>query len=125
MEINLNNYTITELRNLQNQYPTTEIDGFIIVPLNKTHLSGFSCIKLVWLNRFQILGSTYGYIDILHLNGIGGYGDIFSPEDKTQRIDWKIDVLKRSRCVRIFVSTCYLKLPDFFGSDLPIYVKNK
>lgn len=97
--------------------------GFIIVPTGELHDSGFGCMKFVLTHHNEIVGAVGGWCDIVHLNGIGGYGlgwQTSLTDRKVPVIDWSIDLLPKSGCLRVF-STHRLTLDDFIGSDFIVY----
>lgn len=97
--------------------------GFIIVPTGELHDSGFGCMKFVLTLHDDIVGAVGGWCDVVHLNGIGGYG-LGWQKSLTGRavpvIDWSIDLLPTSGCLRVF-SSHRLALDDFIGSDFSVY----
>lgn len=98
-------------------------NGFIIVPTGELHDSGFGCMKFVLTKHSDIVGAVGGWCDVVHLNGIGGYGLDWQRSLKERRvpvIDWSIDLLPKSGCLRVF-STHRLALDDFIGSDFIVY----
>ena len=77
-----------------------------------------------------MVGATSGYSDVLHLDGIGGYGLDYKSamvNMKNHVVDWSVDVLPKSGCVRLFIGRRFkgLKLSNFYGSDFEIYVEDK
>ena len=97
--------------------------GFVIVPTGELHDSGFGCMKFVLTLHDDIVGAVGGWCDVVHLNGIGGYG-IDRKKSFTDRkvpvIDWSIDLLPKSGCLRVF-SSHRLVLDDFICSDFSVY----
>lgn len=97
--------------------------GFIIVPTGELHDSGFGCMKFVLTHHNDIVGAVGGWCDVVHLNGIGGYGlgwQTSLTDRKVPVIDWSIDLLPKSGCLRVF-SSHRLALNDFIGSDFIVY----
>lgn len=97
--------------------------GFIIVPTGDLHDSGFGCMKFVLTHHDDIVGAVGGGCDVVHLNGIGGYGIDWQKnlaDKKVPVIDWSIDLLPKSGCLRVF-SSHKLVLDDFIGSDFIVY----
>lgn len=98
-------------------------NGFIIVPTGELHDSGFGCMKFVLTKHSDIVGAVGGWCDVVHLNGIGGYGLDWQRSLKERRVlvvDWSMDLLPKSGCLRVF-STHRLALDDFIGSDFSVY----
>lgn len=97
--------------------------GFIIVPTGDLHDSGFGCMKFVLTLHDDIVGAVGGWCDVVHLNGIGGYGLGFRRTltvGEVPPVDWSIDLLPGSGCLRVF-SSHKLVLDDFIGSDFIVY----
>ena len=110
-------FSLEELRALD--YFLDEIkpfDSVIIVPLDYLHDSGFRCMKYVLCDDVndEIVGVVGGGSDVIHLDGIGGYGLDFQKTldtGMTTRTDWSIDCMKCG-CLRIFSSAKRLTLRD-------------
>ena len=100
-------------------------NGFVIIPTGEKHISGFMCMKYALTCNNVIVGCVGGYCDIVHLQGIGGYGEYNEDYDKRvatrqgPSIGWDIDCLPCG-FLRVF-TTGKLKITDFIGSDFCIY----
>lgn len=98
--------------------------GFIIVPTGDLHDSGFGCMKFVLTLNDDIVGAVGGGCDVVHLNGIGGYGFDWQ-KSLTDRmvpvIDWSIDLLPKSGCLRVFSSHKLMIQNQFICSDFEVY----
>ena len=97
--------------------------GFIIVPTGELHDSGFGCMKFVLTHHNEVVGAVGGWCDVVHLNGIGGYGRDWLQAIASRMvpvIDWSMDLLPKSGCLRVF-SDHRLALDDFIGSDFNVY----
>ena len=109
--------------------PKEPFNGFIIIPRTdcELHDSGYQMLKIALTNHGRVVGCLEGCSDVIHLNGIGGYGkynDKYYERVKTRTgpvIDWSIDVSPNG-LVRVFCSH-ELELGDLPLSDLPIYLK--
>jgi len=117
--------TKKELMELENFIPKENFTGIVIVPMNYKHDSGYQCMKYILLNHNEIVGVLGGGSDVMHINGIGGYG---KNPDYTSRIirahDLRIDCLPKSKCLRLF-SDEPMELDSMFcGSDFIWYFKN-
>ena len=102
-----------------------EFNGIIIVPMKEIHDSGFGCMKFILLEDTEIVGVCGGFNDAIHLNGFGGYGLDYDKENDPQtvhRVDWSIDILPKSKCVRLFCSN-RLQLPDAVFEAFSVYSK--
>ena len=121
------NSTKEEFENLNYFKPIEEFNGIVIIPTNKLHESGFGCMKFALLNHSEVVGCVGGGSDVIHLNGIGGYGKYNMDFDKAlktnmvKRIDWSIDCLSNG-LLRLFCSR-KLEIEDFICSDFNLYVK--
>lgn len=51
-----------------------ECDSIVIIPRNKFHDSGYRCMEFVFCKNGEPFAKSFGGSDVLHLNGIGGYG---------------------------------------------------
>ena len=110
--------------------PKEPFNGFIVIPRVdcEPHDSGYSMIKIALTNHGRVVGCVEGCSDVIHLNGIGGFGkfgDKYSERVNTKQgpiIDWSIDIAPTNGLVRVFCSH-ELELSDFPLSDLPIYLK--
>lgn len=112
--------TKEELVNLENFEPTGYFNGIVIVPMEENHDSDFSCMKFILLNSYDIVGVVSGWSDVIHLNGIGGYGEHLKEMNEPKIHPWRIDCLPISKCVRLFTNE-NLKIDDFIGSDFIVY----
>lgn len=104
-------YTLEEFKNLEYSNPgKKEFDSVIIVPMDEIHDSGYRCMKYILVDtnddvEDSIVGVIGGYSDVLHLNGISGYGLSFERNIATRTVpiaDWAIDCLDTSGCLRLF-----------------------
>jgi hypothetical protein len=120
------NSTREEFENLDYFKPAGEFDGVVIIPTNELHDSGFRCMKFALTHRGKVVGCVGGS-DVIHLNGIGGYGkynkdfDVALKTGMVKRIDWSIDCLSNG-LIRLFCSY-KLDIDDFIMSDFNLYVK--
>ena len=103
------NASLEELRAFE--MPEVEGQSFgqiVIVPMDELHDSEWRCMKFILLDHdSNPVATVGGFSDVVHLNGIGGYGPQFDIALKTnmvERIDWSIDCLPGSGCLRLFVS---------------------
>lgn len=116
--------TREEFENLDYFKPVGEFNGVVIVPTNKLHYSGFGYMKFALTNGDEVVGCVGGGSDVIHLNGIGGYGKDFDEALKTnmvKRIDWSIDCLPNG-LIRLFCSH-KLDIDEFICSNFNLYVK--
>lgn len=121
---------IEEFIKLKTSYnPNVKFNGFIIIPTDEIHDSGYKIMKIALTDHGKVVGCINGYADVIHLNGIGGYGKHDAGyiervrERKGPIIDWSIDCAPNG-LIRVFCSNT-LTLHDFpfGGSDFQIVVK--
>lgn len=124
---NINSMTLEELLAVPYSKTRGEIGtfkGFIIVPTGELHDSGFGCMKFVLTLHDDIVGAVGGWCDVVHLNGIGGYG-LNWQRSLTSRnvpvIDWSIDLLPKSGCLRVFSGHKLVLRDGFICSDFEVY----
>lgn len=114
--------TREEFENLDYFKPTDEFNGVVIIPTNELHDSGFGCMKFALTNGYNVVGCVGGGSDVIHLNGIGGYGKYNQNlTDMVKRIDWSIDCLPNG-LIRLFCSH-KLDIDKIIVSDFNLYVK--
>ena len=124
---NVKEMTLDELLAVPNSKRIDEIrlfTGFIIVPTGELHDSGFGCMKFVLTHNNEIVGAVGGWSDVVHLNGIGGYGIDFQKnliDRKAPVIDWAIDLLPKSGCLRVFSSHKLILRNGYICSDFEVY----
>ena len=128
----LNDYTLEELRAIENFGEQEEFNAFAIVPMEELHDSGYRCMKFILERDNDIVGAVSGWSDVVHVNGIGGYGtygDDFMSALKSQmvpRVGMSMDCLPKSGCVRFFCdSDRIMKAEDLIGSDFIFYFKTR
>lgn len=101
-----------------------EFDSVLIVPMGTLHDSGFMNIMYLFCDGFEIVCKSGGSSDVLHINGIGGYGDWKEITDSPDYIKpqlWSIDCTQNG-FIRLF--TPCAKLSDGGGcSDHEVFYK--
>ena len=119
----INEMTKKELRELPNQKPTDLFDSIVIVPMDYLHDSGYRCMKYILLRDFEIVGVVGGGSDVVHINGINGFGGSYEFTKPRKGYTWRIDCLPKSQCVRLF-SDELCECDNYVGtSDFMFYVK--
>lgn len=106
----VNKWTRKEFDNLPSRKSDEDIgyfDAIIILPTNETHDSGFRCMDFVAVINGKPKCRLSGYSDVVHLDGIGGFGKNWVEKygkipDKVKPSDWNIDCLVTSGLLRIF-----------------------
>ena len=129
MALDVTNCTFQDLLDMENYLPTKRFNSIVIVTTEERHSSGFGCMKYILCHGFEIVGVVGGGSDVVHLNGIGGYGDgkAFDEALKAQKVDrvgWRIDILPNSGCARLFCDH-WLKIETPICSDFIVYVKER
>jgi len=86
-----------------------EFDSMVILPLRTKHDSGYRCLDFVAVRQGKPICKLAGGSDVVHLNGIGGYGlnwlYIYGTCPKqVPPVDWSIDCLPKSGLLQIFTS---------------------
>lgn len=122
------NSTREEFENLDYFAPTGEFNGIVIIPTNEMHESGYMCMKFALMDHWEVVGCVGGGSDVIHLNGIGGYGKYENFKEVlktglTKRVDWSIDCLPNG-LIRLFCSK-KLELDEIICSDFNLYVKSE
>jgi len=84
-----------------------EFDSLIILPLRRLHDSGFRCLDFVAAIGNKPICLLSGCSDIIHIDGIGGYGYNWLQNsggipNTVVPVGWNIDCLKTSGLLRIF-----------------------
>ena len=123
-----NAYTRRQFLAMKNFAPRETFREVIIVPTGKRHDSGYGTMKFILTKENRIVGVVSGWSDVLHINGIGGYGKYPGPvfdealhENKVRCVGWRIDCLVKSKCARL-ISEEECEAEDFIGSDFIFYV---
>ena len=118
--------TKKDFLNLDNFYNGEKFNAIVIVPTNYKHDSNFQCMKYILLKNWKIVGVIGGGSDVIHINGIGGFGK--NPDYKNQfvkRHDLRIDCLPKSKCLRLFSDDDFELDNWFCGSDFIFYINDK
>lgn len=118
------NMTKKQLQELEFFKPTQEFNTIVIVPNGQIHDSGYECMEFILCDGTEIVGKVGGGSDVIHINGINGWGDLRGKEipQLVKPIGWSIDCLPKSHLLRIFSPLEKLKLDSFIGSDFQFFV---
>ncbi len=79
-------------------------DSLILIPTRRKHDSDYMCMEYIAVKNNKPLCRIGGYSDVLHIDGIGGYGKRGVPILEDGKINikgWSIDCLK-SGYLRLF-----------------------
>jgi hypothetical protein len=83
-----------------------EFDSLVILPgrAKPLHGSGYRLMDFVAVRSDKAICRLSGCSDVIHINGIGGYGDLYSsPLPKTLPVmSWNIDCLPKSGLLRLW-----------------------
>jgi len=81
-------------------------DSLILLPARRKeelHDSGYRCIDFVAVREGKAICRLSGCSDVLHINGIGGYGKFTGTIPDTMPImSWNMDCLPRSGLMQLF-----------------------
>ena len=116
------NATREEFLNLEYKRPEKTFDGFVIIPTGELHDRGYMCMKFALTNHDEVVGCVGGGSDVIHLNGIGGYGKNYG--DIPKRQDWSIDCLENG-LLRVFSFTHDLEIDRIICSDFCVYMEEE
>ncbi len=103
-----NEWTKAELKALPHREWNEEIicEGIIILPENLSeglHDSGYRYMDFVAIKDDKPFCRLAGGADVIHINGIGGYGEwAGSIPKQIDPISWSIDCLPKSGLLRLF-----------------------
>lgn len=106
----VNDMTISEFKALPSRKWNEDIgefDSLIILPTARKHDSGYRCMDFIACRGNEAICRLSGGSDVIHINGIGGYGYRWFDEYKTvphsiAPIGWSIDCLPKSGLLRLF-----------------------
>lgn len=71
-----------------------KFDSIIIIPTTHKHDSGYRCMEYCAIKNDEPIGIFGGYSDVMHLDGIGGYGQWTQTiPTKFDKKPWSIDCL--------------------------------
>lgn len=83
-----------------------ECDSIIIIPTENIHDSDFACMDFIAMKGNDAVCRLSGCSDVIHINGIGGYGykwfEKGSINTLVPAIGWCIDCLPKSGLLRLF-----------------------
>ena len=119
--------TLEELRAvplITNELALKKFTGFVIVPTGDIHDSGYGCMRFVLTRGNEIIGAVGSFCDVVHLNGIGGYGRCWHSSFESRMvpvIGWSIDLLPASGCVRVFTDHRLDIDLDFIFSSFEVF----
>ena len=72
--------------------PAITFDSLVIIPTRHKHDSGYMCMKYCAIKNGEPMAMLGGHSDVCHLDGIGGYGELFS-DTNIKRKAWNFDCL--------------------------------
>lgn len=96
----------------------------VIIPTDDIHECGYRCMQFVFGRNGVYTKRVYRGSDVIHLNGIGGYGeDYLSLTNMVPRVAWRIDCTPNG-FLRLFITEPRIKIGSGI-SDFQIYVVEK
>lgn len=128
----LNQYTKKDFRKIRKkdwQEDIGEFDSIVIIPghYKEIHDSGYRCMKYVLVKEGVPICISGGCSDVLHINGIGGYGD-WDPKNGVPQlikpVDWSIECLKKSGYLHMWCSHVLKNTVDLSSFDV-VAIRNK
>jgi hypothetical protein len=107
MKSDFNNWTLEEFQALPSRKWDEEVEchSIVILPTEEIHDSNFRCMDFVAIKDGEPLCRLSGCSDVIHIDGIGGYGKWRWKGGFPESIPpkgWSIDCLKVSGLLRIF-----------------------
>lgn len=105
-------------------------DSLVILPTRRKHDSGYMCMDFVAVRKNEAICRVSGCSDVIHFNGIGGYGENWLEKYNTVPkeipvIDWNVDCLPCG-LLRVFSHSYDLKCGAALSSfDLYAVKKEK
>ena len=101
-----------------------EFDDLVIIPTARKHDSGYRCMEYCAVKNGEPIGVFGGYSDVMHLDGIGGYGKWKNTIPTTfDRKAWSIDCLPCGY-LHLWCSGYKMKASGCL-SDFEIYTEKK
>ena len=131
--MNINDMTVKDFRKLPCVSWEEDLgvyDCLVVVPGYKKdmHDSGYRCMSFVPVKDEKPLGIISGCSDVIHFDGIGGYGKDWILRGGVPSMvsvsGWNIDCLPTSGLLRIFTSTHKMS-SDAPLSSFEIYKEDK
>lgn len=90
----LNKCTKEELLAIPNHGDVdAQFNAITIVPTGRLHDSGFQTMKFIMSKDGEVVMACSGWSDVMHVNGIGGYGKFGTRECEEDAIIRKIKVI--------------------------------
>ena len=84
-----------------------ECSSLVVLPSRRLHDSGYRCMAFVLCQENIAFMRVGGGSDVVHIEGIGGFGYLWHEREGAQRFmlppsGWSIDCLKKSGLLRLF-----------------------
>ena len=98
-----------------------KFDSLVIIPTTHKHDSGYRCMEYCAVKNGEPIGIFGGGSDVMHLDGIGGYGKSLSTTFDQK--PWKIDCLPCGY-LRLWCSGYKMKASGCL-SDFEVYTEKK
>lgn len=121
----INQMTLSEFKKMpmRRSYNSEEpsFDSIVIIPCEELHDSGYRLLDFVGCIKDKPIIRLSGCSDVLHINGIGGYG--FNWLEKYRGVprlippsSWSIDCLPKSGLLRLFCDNSFIKSQEALSS---------
>lgn len=127
IEKDITDYTRDEFLAMENFGQGEKFNAVIIVPTGELHDSGYQMMKFILTHNRKIVGVVGGWSDVVHINGIGGYGHDWKKTMTTNmvpRVGWTIDCLPASGCLRLFSDKECFVTDGMVLSDFEFFVED-
>ena len=105
-----------------------EFTSMVILPgrIKDMHESGYRCMDFVAVMGEEPICRLSGCSDMIHIDGIGGYGKDWLERYGTvpamvNRTGWSIDCLRKSGLLRMWPSSRRMTTCDYPSSSFEIY----
>lgn len=122
-KMNVMNMTVEDFKKVPFRTKDTDLSEFyslVILPTEEIHDSGYKCMDFVAIDKYGYpICRLSGCSDVLHLDGIGGFGEYKGKLNKmVVPKGWSIDCLP---CGLIRVFSKYMLKPVGMGSSYCLY----
>lgn len=98
---------VPELSAKQWREHVKDFDSLVILPRRRLHDSGYRCMAFVACKGDEPIVKLGGGSDVIHIEGIGGYGynwlaRYITVPQLVKPVSWSVDCLKTSGLLRLF-----------------------
>jgi len=110
--MNVNEMTRKDFESLPHRNWDKDVicNSLIVLPMRRMHDSGYRCMDFVAVVENEAICLLSGCSDVIHVDGIGGYGDDWLKKygtvpSKIAPSGWSIDCLPKSGLLRMWPSS--------------------